>query len=86
MKRIIRNEKNIMIHRKTNPKWFYAHVNRAKKTKSKIGPLMNAQRVVISDPKEQGTLMNEYFASVFTKTNDEPPPPRELTDRSDELT
>ena len=30
--------------------------------------------------------MNEYFASVFTKSNGEPPPPRELTDGSEELT
>ena len=75
-----------MIHRKTNPKLFYSHVNKAKKTKSKIGPLMNGQKDIISDPKEQATLMNEYFASVFTKTNDEPLPPRELTDGSSKLT
>ena len=91
VKKIIRNEKNkteknIMIYRKTNPKLFYSHVNRAKKTKSKIGPLMNDQKVIISDPKEQATVMNEYFASVFTTSYDEPPTPRELTDGSEELT
>ena len=91
VKKIIRNkknetEKNIMTYRKSNPKMFYAHVNRAKKTKSKIGPLVNENNDIIIDPKEQATIMNTYFASVFTRTVGEPPTPRELTDGSEELT
>ena len=91
VKKIIRNkknetEKNIMKFRKSNPKLFYAHVNRAKKTKSRIGPLVNTNNEIIIDPKEQATIMNEYFASVFTRIVDEPPAPRERVDGSEEMT
>ena len=37
-------EKNIVKYRKTNPKIFYSHVNRAKKTKNRIGPLINEKQ------------------------------------------
>ena len=91
VKNLIRNkkketEKNIVKYRKSNPKMFYSHINRAKKTKSRIGPLMNEKNEIIIEPQEQAKIMNEYFSSVFTTTQDEPPTPRELPDGSEELT
>ena len=90
-KNLIRNrkketEKNVIKYRKSNPKLFYSHINRAKKTKSRIGPLLNDANETVVDPLEQAQIMNKYFASVFTRTDEEPPTPRELVDDSQEMT
>ena len=91
-KKMIRNrkneaEKNVMKFRKSNPKLFYSHINRARKTRSKIGPLRNNRNEIVVNPKEQATLMNEYFSSVFTRADDEPPTPRDRsTDVNQTLT
>ena len=52
---------------------FYAFVNRAKKTQSKIGPLMDKNKKVITDAKQQATLLNEQYGSVFTRDEGEVP-------------
>ena len=67
------HEKKIAECRKSNPKMFYAFVNRAKKTRSKIGPLMDKRKKVITDAKQQATLLNEQYASVFTRDEGESP-------------
>ena len=51
--------------RKENPKLFYSFINRAKATRTKIGPLRNGDEVV-TDPKQEAELLNDYYASVFT--------------------
>ena len=71
VKKKIKNKKNslerkIMQSRKTCPKSFYAYINSAKKTRSKIGPLKE-DGVVVSDPKEQARILNNQYASVFTR-------------------
>ena len=73
VKKKIRNkkkklEKEIIECRKTNPKKFYRYINKARATRSKIGPLRNDENEIVIDPKEQATLLNKYFASVFTKS------------------
>ena len=81
LKKKIRNrknevERNIMKNRKTNPKLYYSHLNRAKVTKNKIGPLVHDD-VVVVEPREQARILNEYYASVFTRTDGEVPEVRQ---------
>ena len=71
-KKKIRNKKNALEKRvaqcrKSNPKMFYAYINRAKKARNKIGPLMDDKSRVITEPIEQATILNNYYASVFTR-------------------
>ena len=77
-KRMIKNKKNalercIARNRKTNPKMYYSYVNSAKKNKSRLGPLKNDDGEFIIDPKEQAKTMNEFFSSVFTRSDGESP-------------
>ena len=70
-KKKIKNKKNalerrIVQHRKSNPKSFYAYINSAKKTRGKIGPLKNGDGELITAPKEQAEILNEFYSSVFT--------------------
>ena len=70
VKKKIKNKKNaiekkVMQSRKTCPKSFYAYINSAKKSRSKIGPLKK-NGVVVTDPKEQAEILNGQYASVFT--------------------
>ena len=71
-KKRIRNKKNaverrVMEYRKSNPKLYYAFINSAKKTRSKIGPLKNDRNETVTDPREQAELLNRQYASVFTR-------------------
>ena len=77
-KRMIRNkknayERNIAKNRNINPKLYFSYVNSAKKNKSKLGPLKNENGEFIIGPKEQAETMSEFFSSVFTRSNDDPP-------------
>ena len=77
-KRMIRNKKNglerkIAKEAKENPKSFYAYINRAKRARSKIGPLKNQDGDVVVEAEEQATILNKFFSSVFTRNEDEPP-------------
>ena len=70
-KKKIRNKKNalerkVVQSRKTNPKSFYAYVNSAKKTRGKIGPLKNNNGDLITAPREQAEILNNFYSSVFT--------------------
>ena len=70
-KKKIKNKKNalerkVVANRKSNPKSFYAYINSAKKTRGKIGPLKNGEGELITEPKEQARILNEFYASVFT--------------------
>ena len=66
VKKIIRRRKNgwekrVMEERKTNPKLFYSHINRAKTTRSKVAPLIAEGGEVVVDPKQQAELLNKYY-------------------------
>ena len=76
-KRMIRNkknayERNISKNRITNPKLYYSYVNSAKKNKSRFGPLKHDGEFIVN-PKEQAEMMNEFYSSVFTRSNGESP-------------
>ena len=77
VKKKIKNKKNayerrIMTCRKSNPKSFYAYINSAKKTRSKIGPFKNGDGMAVTDPRELAQMLNRQYVSVFTRSEDEP--------------
>ena len=77
-KRMIRNKKNalersIAKNRKSNPKMYFSYVNSAKKNRSRLGPLKNEKGEFIIDPKEQAETMSNFFKSVFTCSDGDPP-------------
>jgi len=77
-KKMIRNKKNsversIAKYAKSNPKLFYSYINSTKRTRSKIGPLKNDESVIITEPGVQAQMFNDYFSSVFTRSNKELP-------------
>ena len=68
-----RKYRNIAKCRKTNPKLYFSYVKRAKKNKSRFGPLKNDDSEFVIDPKDQAETMNEFFSSVFTRSDGDPP-------------
>ena len=78
VKRLIRNGKNgierqIAKDSKTNPKRFFSFVNSSRRNRSTIGPLTGTSDEIVTDPRQKAEVMNDYFATVFTRRNDEPP-------------
>ena len=78
LKRKIRNAKNGMERKvakeaKENPRAFYAYVNSAKRTRTKIGPISGINGEVLIDPREQAERLNSHYATVFTTGACEPP-------------
>ena len=68
-------EKSIVEKRKTNPKLFYRHINRARKSRDKVAPLYDDDGKVTVDPKRQAEILNKYYAGVFTRSEGEPEEP-----------
>ena len=89
-KGMVRNRKNgwerdVAKHRKKNPKFFFSQINRAKKSRSGIGPLTDNGGHTITDLKQQAQVLNQQYASVFTKRNDELPSARRRGDPNIQL-
>ena len=64
-----RNKKNALERkvakcRKEDSKIYYAFINRARKTWTKIGPLTNEMGEQISDAREQVEVLNNYLATT----------------------
>ena len=55
---------------KENPKAFYSYVRNKRVVREKVGPLRDKSGELCLEPKEVGEILNEYFASVFTKERD----------------
>ena len=55
---------------KKNPKAFYTYVRNKRVVRERIGPLRDKGGELCLEPKEVGEILNEYFASVFTKERD----------------
>ena len=52
----------------SNSKYFYTYANKSRKSKGKIGPLINKDtNEVISDPKEIAESLQTQYCSVFSK-------------------
>ena len=63
------HEINISRQSKTNPKKFYQYVRSKKTVKEKIGPLKDANNMLISEYKNMAKILNNFFHSVFTTEN-----------------
>ena len=77
VKKLIRNRKNAVDKQvardsKTNPKRFFSFINSAKRSRSSIGPL-TADGELVTDPRQQAEVLNNYFSSVFTRSDVKPP-------------
>ena len=73
-------ERRIAKESKSNPKAFFSYVNRAKKTRGKIGPLKDEQGNIIIEPSAQAEYMNRYYATVFTRNDGELPTKEDITE------
>ena len=78
LKKKIRNSKNSVERKvakeaKENPRAFYAYVNSAKRTRTKIGPISGENGEVLIDPGEQAERLNSHYATVFTCEASDPP-------------
>ena len=68
------HEKDLATKIKTNSKLFWGYVRSKLKTKSAIGQLEAANRMIIDNNQERTNLLNDYFASVFQKEESTPLP------------
>ena len=66
-----RYEKDLTTRIKSDSKLFWSHVRSRTKTKSTIGALKSEHGTLAVVDKERAKHLNNYFASVFTKENDE---------------
>ena len=84
VKRKIRNSKNSVERKvakgaKENPKAFYSYVNGAKRARVKIGPLSDREGNIVIDPRKQAEIFNAHYATVFTRSEIDPPMIGEVT-------
>ena len=63
----IEYENKIAAESKQNPKTFWKYVNRKSKSKGKIAVLKDPNNVEVSEDSEKAEILNNHFASVFTK-------------------
>ena len=56
---------------KDNPRYFYSYAKRNNKLKSTIGPLLNKDDKLTSDPKEMADILQHQYASVFSNPHSE---------------
>ena len=64
-------EKCIAKESKKNPKSFYSYINSGKNMRIKVGPLkvmVEGVEEIVVDPKRQAEVLNEFYASVFTRS------------------
>ena len=71
-------ESQIAKSAKTNPKLFYSYLNKKKTNKVNVGPIRREDGSLCHDDKEMTEILNNHYASVFTKEdphlpNEQPP-------------
>ena len=64
------NEKKIADMSKTDPKLFWKYVQEQTKTRQGIGILKGKDGKLYTDDKDRADILNDFFASVFTKEDD----------------
>lgn len=58
---------------------FFAYTQSELKTDDKVGPILDSNNVTIKGNGTATTVLNKYFASVFTsKSGDSVPQPRQI--------
>ena len=87
VKKMIRNEKKAFEKKlakdaKANPKAFFSYLNSQRKTRPKIGPIKDGCGGIVTEPSVQANIFNAHYASVFTKSDDQPPSKEKVTDET----
>ena len=62
-------EKKVAKNAKENPRLFYAHLKGDRGNRQRVGPLKDENGKLIVEPKLQAEVLNNYFASVFTRND-----------------
>ena len=62
-------ERKLSLHIKGDPKAFYKYARSKTKIKDTVGPMTDDFGNAILDDGVNVKLLNEYFASIFTKEN-----------------
>ena len=68
-------EKSIADNSKRDPKRFYSYVSCKKSVKETIGPIENSNGEKVTNVKEMASVLNNFFASVFTQELTDSPNP-----------
>ena len=84
VKKKIRNskdsvERKVAKEAKENPKAFFSYINGTKRARVKIGPLSDREGNIVIDPREQAGIFNAHYATVFTRSETDPPMIGEVT-------
>ena len=62
-------ERKVAKHSKSNPRQFWRYVNEKLKVNSGISPLDKEDGSKATEDHDKASILNKYFASVFTKEN-----------------
>jgi len=68
-------EKSIADNSKRDPKRFYSYISCKKSVKETIGPIKNINGDKVNNVKEMASVLNNFFASVFTHELTDAPNP-----------
>jgi len=66
----VQAELNLARDVKNNMKTFYRYIGQKRQTKVTVPPLVNIKGELASTDEEKAEVLNEFFASVFTGSQD----------------
>lgn len=80
-------EKKIAMESKMNSKSFWKYVNSKLKTRSGVSNLKNVDSTITSNDQEKVNVLNDFFSSVFTRTDNlnEQPYVQEMNTRLEDI-
>ena len=67
-----RKEEEVIRKIKSNPRAFYSYANRKRKRKCKIGPLIDSEGNLQSDPKVMADLLQKQYVKIFSEEDNTP--------------
>ena len=63
---LLDNEANLIKKIKTNPRAFYTYAKKNCKSNCSIGPLLNANKILCSDPTEMSNILQKQYQKAFS--------------------
>ncbi|XP_050791465.1 uncharacterized protein LOC127040991 [Gopherus flavomarginatus] len=64
------NELKLAMGIKGNKKTFYQYIRSKRKTKDRVGPLLNEDGETVTGDLEMAEMLNDFFVSVFTEKSE----------------
>ena len=64
------NEQKAVNAIKSNPKYFYSYTKQHSKVKTKVGPLLNKDKVLVTNNKEMANVLQKQYQSAFSQPLD----------------